>query len=249
MKSFNLVKKYLLESIFEIDGFKYKFLDVQLKSEKEYSLNYLKLVVNVTLPNKEQSYVQGKFDYDIQRIVESISQHVGPIHISIETFVDGEPTKEIYISQPQKRKILEKLQEIFKGEGDLGFDYEDKKLTSRLKPEFYPDSKNFYKDNGGDITLSFSLNLYDFKIDGKSVKCVPKYLNNLGSTLNDKFIDNDELRNRLESETMAVFEPEFFIGDTSMFYSVQYWCGTLDGKEWSPAGVLTSQGIFNLAFY
>lgn len=249
MKSFNLVKKYLLESIFEIDGYKYQFLDVELKSEQERFLVYLKLVVNVILPNKDQSYVQGKFDYDIQRIIESISQHVGPIHISIETFVNGEPSQEIHVSSPQRRKILQVLQDVFKGEGDLGFEYEDKKLTSRVKPELYPDSKNFIKDRSGDITMSFVLNLYDFKINGEPVKCVPKYLNNLGSTLNDKFVDNDELRYRLEGATMAVFEPEFFIGDTSMFYVVNFWCGTLDGKQWSPAGVLTEQGIFNLAFH
>lgn len=247
MKSFKLLRRYLLESEFQIDGNTYKFLEVSLVENSPVP-NYIKVLVNVKLPKKGQSYYSLKFTHDIEEILESLSSHVGKISVSIETLLDGEPHFDIFISRDKKNEIMNFFVNKFSGKNEL-LKFEDETLYAEIKPRFFPNSRNFYKGDLNEIQMNFVLDFYNFYINRERKSIRPEYLNNFATTLNDTLIDSDNLRSTLEEGIMQILEDELYIADTNIYYSINFWVGTLDGMEWNSRSYLNRPQIFSQVFY
>jgi len=94
-KELNFVRKYLQNDKFDVDGYKYVFLKVDVDSE-----NNFKFFVNVELPKAGQSYVEKKLYEDIDSIMHTLFQYLGDrFKWTCNILVDGMPPKKVYITE------------------------------------------------------------------------------------------------------------------------------------------------------
>jgi hypothetical protein len=81
------LKKYFQSDVFEKDGFIFEFIRVEIE---ENFMGAYKLLVNVVLPNPNQSYIVTVFEEMVTEIIKGAFDFLGtPFSYSITITVDG----------------------------------------------------------------------------------------------------------------------------------------------------------------
>jgi hypothetical protein len=242
VKYFKVIKKYLSSKIFVEDGFKYRFVDIHEKDGAVF------MVVDVTLPNPNQSWVVSKFSFDIQNILYHLQGFIGEgFSVSIKTMLNGRDVEDYgycYVSPEKQIEILEALNlqisklTLIQKTGKTEFNISWKRNKNR----------NYSLDDSY-FGFYFYLDLYDIKFNEKSVKPNINMIDDLAGTLGDNLLDTDSFRDKAENIIYTVLEPEIRIRDVDDCYIQLYThVNKIDGIEVSPTSTHFSvtPEMFNL---
>jgi hypothetical protein len=227
-----VVKKFLIGNVFEIDGFKYKFLSVE--PYEFYDKSAFKFKVNVDLPEKNYSYVVAKFDGDIENILINLWKYFGvQFSYSIdEIYVNGvkRSDNDIYVTKNKLRELNEEVNDsvnrVYVRSKEMNIDFN----ASFKLEEYYLSDVN--------MTFDFRVEISDIKSEGKSIFPNMDTIDDLASSLWDYLNDNDNLRSDAEDAVYKVLEPQFKVGSMDdLYYSVSFYLTKIDGifvdpKNW-----------------
>lgn len=224
-----LVRKFLIGNVFEIDGFKYKFLSVE--PYDLYNNSAFSFQVNVDTPVKGQSYVVGKFDGDIQQILMNLWKYFGvQFSYSIDKiFVNGEKKHErdLYIT-PQKQKeivneINKRINRVYLRTKNINIDFA---VSFRIGE---------YGMSDVNMSFSFDVSISDIKSDGKSLLPNLDTIDDLSSAIWDDINDNDNLRTDAEEILYEVLEPELHVNNMDdLYYAASFDIVKIDGIPVNP---------------
>jgi len=221
-KELNFVRKYLQNDKFDVDGYKYVFLKVDVDSE-----NNFKFFVNVELPKAGQSYVEKKLYEDIDSIMHTLFQYLGDrFKWTCNILVDGMPPKKVYITEKKKEEFIEKLNKKVRS---MVIDKDDYMLGFKLK---WIPKKDFYSYSEPFVNLRVDLEVSDFDYNGKPAVPNKELIPVLRMYLNDTLYDNDSFKNQLLNVGYDVLEKDLGIDSTDDLYiEVVFWINKINGND------------------
>ena len=221
-KELNFVRKYLQNDKFDVDGYKYVFLKVDVDAE-----NNFEFFVNVELPKPGQSYVEQKFYEDIDSIMYTLFQYLGDkFNWTCNILVDGMPPKKIYITEEKKEEFIEQLNKKVRS---MVIDKDDYMLGFKLK---WSPTKNFYSYSEPFINLQVDLEVSDFDYNGKPAVPNQKLIPGLRRYLNETLYDDDSFKNALLNVGYDVLEKDMGIDSTDDLYiEVDFWINKINGND------------------
>ena len=221
-KELNFVRKYLQNDKFDVDGYKYVFLKVDVDSEDKF-----KFFVNVELPKSGQSYVERKLQEDIDSIMYTLFQYLGDkFDWTCNILVDGMPPKKIYITEEKKEEFIEMINKKVRS---MVIDKDDYMLGFKL--EWTP-TNNFYSYSEPFINLQLDLEVSDFDYNGKSVTPNKKFIPVLRRYLNETLWDSESFKNALLNVGYDVLEKDLGIDSTDDLYiEVDFWINKINGND------------------
>ena len=224
-----VVKKFLIGNVFEIDGFKYRFLSVE--PYEFYDKSAFKFKVNVDLPEKKYSYVVAKFDGDIQQILMNLWKYFGvQFSYSIdEIYVDGvkRSGNDLYIT-PQKQKeivseINKRINRVYLRSKNINIDF----AVSFRIGEYHMSDVN--------MSFTFDVSISDIKSGGKSLLPNLDKIDDLSSAIWDDINDNDNLRTDTEEILYEVLEPQLHVNNMDdLYYAASFDIVKIDGIPVNP---------------
>jgi hypothetical protein len=226
-----LIIKTFKNASFKKDEIVYKIMDVEPQKDERYNF-----YVNVVLPEKNQSYIHSKFEYDLNDYIGNIYKYIGvSFGYYLHIFVNGEPAEEIYIRPELLNEMIEGIKQKFKKitigvgrsrEKSLVFDME-------LIPAGRTASANFITLSDESIEFYFKVKVSNFKLDGKDLNPLgfyPEKLRDFAGYINDLLYDTEFIRENLESFIYYTLEPEVKIKDTDMYYTGSMFLSEIDGQ-------------------
>ena len=221
-KELNFVRKYLQNDKFDVDGYKYVFLKVDVDSEGNFEF-----FVNVELPKPGQSYVEQKLYEDIDSIMYTLFQYLGDkFNWTCNILVDGMPPKKIYITKEKQEEFIERLNKKVRS---MVIDEDDYMLGFKLK---WSPINNFYSYSEPFVNLKVDLEVSDFDYNGKSVIPNKELIPVLKTYLNDTLYDNDSFKNALLNVGYDVLEKDLGIDSTDDLYiQVDFWINKINGND------------------
>jgi hypothetical protein len=221
-KELNFVRKYLQNDKFDVDGYKYVFLKVDVDSEDKF-----KFFVNVELPKSGQSYVERKLQEDIDSIMYTLFQYLGDkFDWTCNILVDGMPPKKIYITEEKKEEFIEMINKKVRS---MVIDKDDYMLGFKL--EWTP-TNNFYSYSEPFINLQLDLEVSDFDYNGKSVTPNKKFIPVLRRYLNETLWDSESFKNAILNVGYDVLEKDLGIDSTDDLYiEVDFWINKINGND------------------
>lgn len=184
------LKNYFQSDVFEKEGFLLEFKKVDILKDFEGAYSFL---VNVTLPNPNQSYIAEIFNHFAQDIIGGAFSFLGEgFSYSITITVDGKelfPKTYMFIRKESLKNIIKNCNEEFDrigfsvdfGQGDKTL-YMNCRLGWEKKPYEYSDENcNFY----------FKIELFNFEFDSKKVVPNPEKINVVAGTLWNILVERD----------------------------------------------------------
>lgn len=230
MTVLKIMEKDLQDRSFENDGFIYTFQKV----ESEESDDTLIIIVNVTLPNKNQSYAVPKFSYDIHKFMRDYSNYFDkPFSIKLLILVEGKDVDGVYINPETLYEIKNTFDQTVKKISFTPSYGNPSKLPLSFEIDFLPSQKKFFYTQ--EDTLNFNLpmnikNIYfgDKRIDTENFD--EQKLSMFSGYMNDTIIDGSELREKMENTLHDILEPQLKLGDSELYYNTSTYVIQIDGK-------------------
>jgi hypothetical protein len=218
----NFVKKYLQKEKFDVNGYKYVFLKVNVNSEGNFEF-----LVNVELPKLGKSYVKQKFYDDIDSIIHTLEKYLGNnIKWDCNIFVNGMPPKSVYITKEKEEEFIETLNQKVRS---MVIDEDDYMLGFKLK---WKPLNNFYSYSEPYINLQVDLEVSDFDYNGKPSVPKKEFIPVLKTLLNDTLYDNDSFMESLRFVGYDVFEKELgIVGNDDLYIDVNFWINKINGND------------------
>jgi hypothetical protein len=218
-----IVKKMLMEEPFNINGYIYDFLSIEL-DEGGWAYD---IVVNVILPEKGQSYATPVFSEKIHEILVNIWKYVGTsFSYSEKILVNGKPPKNegLFISREKQREFLSTIRKEFP---------RVKLKTAIGNLEFnvvWKPSEKFYSLS--DVYIDFNLNIEisNFKLNGEDAKPNLDIASDVSGAILNVMYDSDSLRDKLNNVVYDVMSDEIdIIGANDLYYQVLFYISKVDG--------------------
>lgn len=229
-KIIKFLKEYLQSSTHEIDGFVYQFQNVKLDND---FMSTIKFVVNVILPNPNQSYVVSVFDEKIQKIVFDAFDFIGERYsYSFEIKVDGKDLNSSNYVRIKKSSLENIVKEINQKYARIGISFA---INDEYEKELEMSCKFFFNQNFPyefiDPNVNFNMNLYlsDFTINGKTVIPNPEKRNIVAGTLYDILMDRDWFTPSIEEIIYREIEPDVRIVNSDIYFQLSIQVKKLDG--------------------
>jgi hypothetical protein len=224
-KELKIFRKVLMDHSFNKDGYEYHFLSIEL-DEKGWAY---KIIVNVVLPEKGQSYATPVFSGHIHDILSNIWKYVGSsFSYSEKILVDGkEPVnKGVFISSEKQREVLFAMRREVKevtlktAIGPLTFD-----VYWRPMEEFY------YLDDVY-IDFNFNIEISHFMLDSHYVVPNLKIADDVAGTILNVMYDTDYLRDEINNVIYDVMGNEINVmGIDDLYYQARFFIIKMDGFE------------------
>ena len=206
-----IIKKFLMTKPFHNDGFEYQFIEVNQVGIGSYNI-----VVNVVLPNPNQSWCHCKFESDAFEIISNMGKYLdASIGYSLTILVEGVNSKVnnfVFINEDQQKEIVESLNQTM---NHVEFKFDDYTVGCNIS---WKRTKRFVEMGDIYIYFHFFLRAYNFTLDGKHVSLKMNYIDDIGYNLNEEFRDNDSFRERLEGIIYSIVEPSIKIHDADDCY-------------------------------
>lgn len=234
-----VIRKYLTSQEFEVDGFVYQFIEVNI-TDSPLTVN---VVVNVKLPNPKQSWIFDKFSDDVENIISNLAQYLSiKLSASIQILVNGKDAKNFkyaFISREKRKEILEALNSkikkvTFRRRGGGGGIIPESKLEFDAHFVQYEDRN--YEMNDTTLDFYFGVEVSNFILNGNPVKANISTLDILSGYLTEKLHDDDIVRTNVEDIIYELLEPEVQIRNSDVYYGVLFHCGKIDGMDAEPKG-------------
>lgn len=231
MSVLKIMEKDLQGRSFENDGFIYTFEEVT-SSESD---DLLTIIVNVTLPNKNQSYAVPKFSHDINKFMRDYAKYFDKsFSIKLLILVDGKDVDGVYINPETLFEVKNTFDQTVKKISFTPSYGNPSKLPLSFEIDFLPSrKKNFFTEE--DVNLNFNLpmnikNIYfgDKRMDTENFD--KEKLSMLSGYLNDTIIDGSELREKMENTLYDILEPQLKLGDSELYYTANTYVMQIDGK-------------------
>ena len=218
----NFVKKYLQKEKFDVNGYKYVFLKVNVNSEGNFEF-----LVNVELPKLGKSYVKQKFYDDIDSIIHTLEKYLGNnIKWDCNIFVNGMPPKSVYITKEKEEEFIETLNQKVRS---MVIDKDDYMLGFKLK---WKPLNNFCSYSEPYINLQVDLEVSDFDYNGKPSVPNKEFIPVLKTFLNDTLYDNDSFMEALRFVGYDVFEKDLgIVSNDDLYIDVDFWINKIDGND------------------
>ena len=240
----NIIRKFLLQNEFEIDGNKFKFLSVE-----PYDLHSnmaFRFEVDVTLPREDMCYAVPKLDGNVQEILMNLWNYIGTqFSYSIdEILVNGKkPNNPIYITTEKQKEIISRLNNELGRIELLGQD-----IRISFNAGFRPAKDYFYELSDVNINFYFFVNASSFQEEGKPINPDLNKIDDLGAALSEGMNDSDRVRNDVDSIVYSVLEPDMKIMNVDdLYYNSSFYVNKVDGLQTSGNdwGVYVSRELFN----
>lgn len=224
-KELKLVRRVLIGNSFNKDGYEYRFLSID-PDDRELAYN---IVVDVTLPEKGQSYATPVFSGHIHDILSNIWKYIGTsFSYSEKILVDGEDSVKggVYISpKKQKEVFFTMVREIdhvkIKTDlGNLSFDVSWKPM------------EKFYSLDDVYLDFNFNIQISNFILDGDYVKPNLKMADDVAGTILNVMYDTDYLRDEINNVIYDVMADEIDVTKVDdLYYQVLFYISKIDGFE------------------
>ncbi len=220
-----LIKNMLMEEPFNVDGYLYDFMSVEL-NEKGWAYD---IIVNVVLPEKGQSYATPVFSTHIHQILSNIWKYVGTsFSYSEKILVDGkEPVNRgVFISTKKQREVLFSMRREFENEkiwteiGWLTFDV------------YWKPMEEFYELDDVYIDFNFYIEISNFNLDGRYVKPNLKIADDVAGAILNIMYDSDGLRDDINNVIYDAMSDEIDIMNIDdLYYQGRFSIVKMDGFE------------------
>jgi len=250
----NIIRKFLLQNEFEIDGNKFKFLSVE-----PYDLHSnmaFKFKVDVILPRENMCYAVPKFDGNVQEILMNLWNYLGTqFSYSIdEILVNGKkPDYPVYITTEKQKQIL------FELNNELGrVELRGKDIRIDFNAGFRPAKDYFYELSDVNINFYFFVNASSFRELNYELRTPPgnekpinpnlSKIDDLGAALSEEMNDSDRVRNDVDNIIYRVLEPDLRIMNVDdLYYNASFYVNKIDGLQTSGSdwGVFLTRDLFN----
>ena len=224
----NIIKRFLTENEFEIDGNKIKFLYVE--PYDLHSKMSIKFGVDITLPMKDQSYSLPKFSKDVEGIIQNLWRYLGVSfsYSEEEMLINGEkPIDSVYISPRKQKEILFKLNEEYDG-----YVISKKDLHVSFNIGFKSAKNYLYKLSDIQIEFYFAMTCSSFT-DKNNMPINPNLnkIDDLGAAISEDMNDADGFRSDVEDIIFNALESELKIRDADLYYSAMFYVDKIDGMK------------------
>lgn len=221
-----LIKKFLFGQTFEVDGFIYKFLKIEIVEDSDDSFMFW---VDVELPDKEQSYITPKFEGDIYKIIQNLWKYFGVnFYYSLEEiYVNGKYSDTVYISPKKKQEIEKRINfeftrlNVYSEEINLDFNTHFS-LTSYYTSDF-------------NVHFVFVISISNIESEGELLQPKIETIDDLASSIVEDLYENEFLITEFEEIIYDVLEPEVKIVNTdSLYFFVSFYVNKIDGLPIEP---------------
>jgi hypothetical protein len=216
-KMVKFLRKFFSTPI-EFEGFVFEFTEI--KVEKDFVGAY-KFVVNVILPNPNQSYITQVFNNMITGMIYQSFNFIGQTYsYSLTITIDGKELFEstyTFIKKESLQEIIQRSNEEFKRIGvNVDFGKGDKSLNMdcRLSWDKIP-----YEESGENVNFYLKLELSNFELDGRYVIPNPKKKNIVAGTLHSILVDRDWFVSRIDDIIYEEIIPETKIDKVDDVYA------------------------------
>ena len=220
-----LIKNMLMEEPFNVDGYLYDFMSVEL-NEKGWAYD---IIVNVILPEKGQSYATPVFSTHIHEILSNIWKYVGSsFSYSEKILVDGkEPVNRgVFISTKKQREVLSEMRKEVKNVKvwtDIGW------LTFDV---YWKPWENFYALDDVYIDFNFNIEIRNFILDGRYVKPNLEMADDVAGSILNVMYDSEILRDDINNVIYDVMGNEVDITNIDdLYYQARFYIVKMDGFE------------------
>jgi hypothetical protein len=220
-----VIKKMLMTKPFHKDGCEYEFLSVKL-DDKGWSYD---IVVNVTLPQKGQSYATPVFSGNIHEILTNMWKYIDTsFSYSEKILVDGkEPVnKGVFISSEKQREVLFAMRREVKevtlktAIGSLTFDV------------YWRPMGEFYQLDDVYIDFNFNIEISHFMLDSHYVVPNLKIADDVAGAILNVMYDTDYLRDEINNVLYDVMSNEIDITSIDdLYYQARFFIIKMDGFE------------------
>lgn len=239
----NIIKRFLTENEFEIDGNKIKFLYVE--PYDLHSKMAFKFGVDITLPIKDQSYALPKFSKDVESIIQNLWNYIGtPFSYSEEEMlINGQPPIDsVYISLRKQKEILFKLNEAYDR-----YVISKKDLHVSFNIGFKSAKDYLYMLSDVQIEFYFAMMCSSFT-DKNNMPINPNLnkIDDLGAAISEDMNDEDGFRSGVEDIIYNALESELKISDADLYYNAMFYVDKIDGMKTAGSswGVYLDRSMF-----
>lgn len=226
----NIIKRFLLENEFKIDGNKFKFLSVE--PYDLHSKMAFRFKVDVILPKENMCFAVPKFDGNIQEILMNLWNYVGTqfSYAIDEILVNGKiPEHSVYITPEKQKEILFDLNNEF-GRVEL----RGKDIRINFNAGFRPAKREFYELSDVNINFYFDVNASSFQENDEPINPDLNKIDDLGAALSEEMNDSDRVRNDVENIIYRILEPEMKIMNVDdLYYNALFYVNKIDGMQTS----------------
>lgn len=230
MSVLKIMEKDLQGRSFENDGFIYTFEEVT-SSESD---DLLTIIVNVTLPNKNQSYAVPKFSHDINKFMSDYAKYFDKLFsIELLILVEGQDVDGVYINPELLYEIKNTFDQTVKKISFTPSYGNPSKLPLSFEIDFLFAKFSFFRYEDEYLTFNFPMNIKNIHFGDKRMDTEnfdKEKLSMLSGYLNDTIIDGSELREKLEDSLYEILEPQLKIGDSELYYNANTYVIQIDGK-------------------
>ena len=224
-----IIQKLLINEEFVVGGYRYNFLSVE--DDKEGI--FYSFVINVTQPQKGQSYSVTVFSEHIHDILVNFWKYIGTSFSYSETLlVDGEePVKSgVYVSPEKQNQVLVAMRNDIR-RITLNSD------TGRLSFSIYwkPFEPQFYIMDDNYLDFRFFIELSNFELNNNPVRPNLDIADEVAGAVLEMMRDSDPFRNQCDEVLYSVLGDEIDISNTDdMYFQVMYYASKLDGFHVEP---------------
>jgi len=224
-----IIQTLLINEEFVVGGYRYNFLSVE--DDKEGI--FYSFVINVTQPQKGQSYSVTVFSEHIHDILVNFWKYIGTSFSYSETLlVDGEePVKSgVYVSPEKQNQVLVAMRNDIR-RITLNSD------TGRLSFSIYwkPFEPQFYIMDDNYLDFRFFIELSNFELNNNLVRPNLDIADEVAGAVLEMMRDSDPFRNQCDEVLYSVLGDEIDISNTDdMYFQVMYYASKLDGFHVEP---------------
>lgn len=225
----NIIQKLLINEEFVVGGYTYNFLSVEPDDEGIF----YNFVINVTQPQKGQSYAVTVFSEHIHDILVNFWKYIGEsFSYSESILVDGEePAKSgVYVSPEKQNQVLVAMRNDIRRitlNSDIG----------RLSFSIYwkPFEPQFYIMDDNYLDFRFFIELSNFELNNNPVRPNLDIADEVAGAVLEMMRDSDPFRNQCDEVLYSVLGDEIDISNTDdMYFQVMYYASKLDGFHVEP---------------
>jgi hypothetical protein len=225
----NIIQKLLINEEFVVGGYRYNFLSVEADKEGIF----YSFVINVTQPQKGQSYSVTVFSEHIHDILVNFWKYIGTSFSYSETLlVDGEePVKSgVYVSPEKEKEVLFAIRDKIRR---LSFDTDIGKLSFNIY--WKPFQPQFAIADDVYIDFRFFIELSNFELNGNPVKPNLDMADEISAIILELMHDSDSFRNACDDVIYMVIEDEIEITHANdLYFQAMYYASKLDGFHVEP---------------
>jgi hypothetical protein len=212
-----IMKKYFMSRKFEDSGFEYTFLNVLNRDNVEISGDF-GFIVNVKLPDPNQSYFTAKFNDDIMKIISNFQNYLGEgFSYSLKLLIEGdEHAPDLYI----RPELIEKLLENFNQTTEF---FNNDIL---FKVVWYKPENDFYNGESENVEFNLNFDVVTLMPDDPSIGIDmddEKVFKKLSKEIYDTVFLDDETRQHFETICHDILEDELKLSSVEdSYYMINY---------------------------